>query len=88
MLNQSPTDLGIVDESDSKGPGIILRLISQNLCAQSRSPMDMILLDEIVVGFEDSVGEPVIVSRMNCQTFSTGLSSGDLDGNGRMVMSR
>ena len=35
------------------------------------------MVEDVVVGFEDAVREP---SRMNCQMFSTGLSSGDFGG--------
>jgi|GEM_PF-2479028 len=43
------------------------------------------MVDEIVVGFEDTVREPVVAHEL-CQTFSTGLSSGDFGGRPAMVM--
>ena len=42
------------------------------------------LVDEIVVGFEDQLESQL--SRMHCQTFSTGLSSGDFGGRAMMAM--
>ena len=42
------------------------------------------MVDDIVVGFEDAVREPVVAHY--CQIFSTGLSSGHFGGNGIMVM--
>ena len=42
------------------------------------------VIDEIVVGFEGTVGEPV--AALNCQTFSTWLSSGHFDGRAIIVM--
>ena len=41
--------------------------------------------DDLVVGAEHPIGQPV-VARRNCQTFSTGFSSGDRGGRGRRVM--
>jgi hypothetical protein len=43
------------------------------------------VIDEIIVGFEDTIGEPII-AHVLCQTFSTGLNSGDFGGKGMMVM--
>ena len=43
------------------------------------------VIDDVVIGLEDAIGEPV-VSRMNCQMFSTGLSSGDFGGSGIKVI--
>jgi hypothetical protein len=42
------------------------------------------MVDEIDVGFEDAFESQL--SRMNCQTFSTGLSSGRLGGKAMMAM--
>jgi hypothetical protein len=39
------------------------------------------VIDDIVVGFEDAVRKPVVAHE-----FSTGFSSGDLDGRGTSVM--
>ena len=39
--------------------------------------------DDVFVGFEDPVRQ---LSRMNCQTFSTGFNSGDRGGSARTVM--
>jgi hypothetical protein len=44
-------------------------------------PCLAVVIDEIVVGFEDAVREPVSV--MNCQTFSTGLENRDPYGDKR-----
>ena len=38
------------------------------------------MIDDVVEGFEDAVGEPI--SRMNCQIFSWPLSSGARGGSG------
>jgi len=42
------------------------------------------MVEDVVVGGEDPVGEPVVSEEL--PTFSTGLSSGDFGGKGRMVM--
>jgi hypothetical protein len=42
------------------------------------------VVDEIIVGFEDAIGEPIVAHE--CQTFSTGLSSGHFGGRAMMVM--
>ena len=42
------------------------------------------VVDEIVVGLKTRFESQL--SRMNCQMFSTGLSSGDFGGMGRIVM--
>ena len=70
--------------------------IDQNRCAQSRNPIDI-----MVQGWSTSLFQAKQqcsrmserktrlesqLSRMNCQTFSTGLSSGHLGGSGTSVM--
>jgi len=47
-------------------------------------PGEAALVEDIVAGFEDAVRQPV--SRLNCQTFSTGLRSGHFGGSGSRVM--
>ena len=41
------------------------------------------MVEDVVVGFEDAVREPIVAHE---QMFSTGLSSGDFGGNGKSVM--
>lgn len=78
--------------------GLYTNLNDQNPFAHRRRPMNhgvpwMVLqsapgvtamVDDVVVGHEDPVREPVVAHGV--QRFSTGLSSGDFDGNGRMMM--
>jgi hypothetical protein len=42
------------------------------------------MVEDVLVGFEDAVESQL--SRMNCQMFSSGFSSGDLGGSGSSVM--
>ena len=42
------------------------------------------MVKDVVVGSKNALESQL--SRMNCQMFSTGLSSGDLDGSGIRVM--
>ena len=54
-------------------------------------PGEAAVVDDVVVGFDPKGGEANILfdsqlSRMNCQTFSTGLSSGHRGGSGNRVM--
>ena len=42
------------------------------------------MIDDLIIGFEDAVGEPVVPH--NCQIFSTGLSSGHLAGSVMMLI--
>ena len=54
-------------------------------------PCEAAMVEDIVVGFDPKGGEANMrfdsqLSRMNCQTFSTGLSSGHFAGSGSSVM--
>ena len=54
-------------------------------------PGEAAVVDDVVVGFDPKGGEANILlesqlSRINCQTFSTGLSSGQRGGSGNRVM--
>jgi hypothetical protein len=48
------------------------------------------MTEDIHVGFEEAVQQPIVAqqSRMNCQTFATGLSSGHLDGSSTRIKAR
>jgi hypothetical protein len=47
-------------------------------------PTEAAMVDDLVVTFEDPVGEPVVAHEL--PDVSTGLSSGDLDGKGTRVI--
>ena len=82
----------------SHDDAIIPAGIDQNPCAQSRMPMDMMVHGWSMSLFQASQQSATIssyelkilfdnqLSRMNCQTFSTGFSSGDRGGSGSRVM--
>jgi len=77
---------------------LIPSLVDHNRCAHSRRPMDMIIQGwstkrfqawqqwSRMSSYEVKTRLESQLSRMNCQTFSTGLSSGDLGGSGSSVM--
>src|SRR6266446_9189291 len=81
---------------DAKKKDLIPSPIDQNRCAQSRNPIDIIVQGWSTSLFQEKqqcsrMSERKTrlesqLSRMNCQTFSTGLSSGHLAGSGTSVM--
>src|SRR5271163_13217 len=49
-------------------------------------PIETAMIEDVFIVGEDPVGEPIIAHVLYCQMFSTGLSSGDLDGRGTSVI--